>query len=58
MEKTILFFCDIHGTLEGKLGNKKEDYLKFNHLLNLMSSCNDNCKILFSLVSTEKEDIV
>lgn len=58
MEKTILFFCDINGTIEGKFHNKEEEYLKFNNILNTISNYNDNCRILFSLVSTENEDVV
>ena len=28
-----IFFCDISGTLQGRLENKKEDYERFNNLI-------------------------
>lgn len=58
MEKVILFLCDICGTLNGNLDNTLEDYLKLNDVLNSISEKNDNCKILFAIVSTEKETVV
>ena len=54
MKKAILFLCDINGSLE----NTKEDYLEFNKILNSISEINENCTIIFSLISTEKEIIV
>lgn len=58
MKKAILFFYDINGTLNGSLENTKEDYLEFNKILNSISEINENCTIIFSLISTEKEIIV
>lgn len=58
MEKVILFLCDICGTINGKLFNSDEDYSELNKLLNLISEKNENCKIIFTLVSSENVDTV
>lgn len=55
MKKTILFLCDIHGTLIGNIDNTEEDYIKFNSLLNNLSLNNN---IIFSIVSTENQETI
>lgn len=56
MENAIIFFCDIHGTIKGNIENKETDYIKLNNLLNSISINNDNCKIIFTLVSSESKE--
>lgn len=58
MEKIIVFFCDIYGTIKGNINNLEEDYLKLNSILNSISKQNDDTKILFVLISTESENVV
>lgn len=58
MENIILFFCDIYGTINGNVPNTEKDYKEFNCLLNELSKQNNNTKILFTLISSEKKEIV
>ena len=58
MEKIIVFFCDIYGTIKGNVNNLEEDYLELNNILNSISKQNNDSKILFVLVSTETEETV
>ena len=53
MNKIVLFFCDIQGTLIGNNINEENDYVIFRDNLSIMG---DN--VLFSLVSTETKEIV
>ena len=56
MENVIMFFCDIHGTLKGNIENDEIDYINLNSILNTLSSNNDNCKIIFTLLSSESKE--
>lgn len=55
MQKLILFFCDLHGTLIGNINNTEEDYIKFNSLLNSLSLSNN---VIFSMISTENQETI
>ena len=56
MENVIMFFCDIHGTLKGNIENEEIDYINLNSILNTLSSNNNNCKIIFTLLSSESKE--
>lgn len=56
IEKAIIFFCDIHGTIKGNIENKETDYIKLNNFLNSISVNNDNCKIIFTFVNSESKE--
>ena len=53
MNKLVLFFCDIQGTLIGNKINEENDYVLFNQELNKIGD-----KIVFSVVSTESNETV
>lgn len=58
MENLIIFFCDINGTIDGISKNYYDDYIKFNELLIKLKQSDNADQILFSLVSSENENIV
>lgn len=55
MKNVIVFFCDINGTINGKLENEEIDYINLNKLLNIICM-NNNCEILFTLLSSESKE--
>ncbi len=58
MKKCICFFCDIAGTIQGRIPNEKETYQRFNDLLSLLQQGYHVDYILFSLISSESKDMV
>lgn len=56
VKKTVLFFCDITGTINGNIENSIEDYQHFVSLLTDIKEENGAKNIIFSLVSTDISD--
>lgn len=57
MIKTILIFCDITGTIYCGNKNTIDDYLDLQQIINDIST-ESNCKILFSLASSDNAEYV
>lgn len=53
-----IFFCDISGTLQGRLENKKEDYESFNNLILKIKEQNHSDYLFFSLLSSDNVESV
>lgn len=53
-----IFFCDISGTLQGRLENKKEDYENFNNLILKIKEQNHSDYLFFSLLSSDNVESV
>lgn len=58
MKNLVIFFCDINGTIDGIKKNSRIDYQEFNILLKKLKEKDEADILLFSLVSSEKKDIV
>ncbi len=58
MVKNICFFCDISGTIDGRVPNKVADYEEFNRLLLCLKEKIGVDFILFSLISTDTQQAV
>lgn len=58
MESIICFFCDIQGTICGKLKNSPHDYEKLNELLLHLKEKNNVDYIMFSLFSSDNYESV
>lgn len=58
MKNLVIFFCDINGTIDGFKRNSNTDYQEFNFLLKKLKEKDKADILLFSLVSSEKMDII
>lgn len=58
MKNTVCFFCDIRGTFKGLENNNAENYIAFTENLIKLQQENNADSIIFSFVSTDKQDYV
>lgn len=58
MNKAVIFFCDITGTINGNIENSIEDYKHFVSLLTTIREENETENMIFSLVSTDNPEII
>lgn len=56
--KATIFFCDIRGTIEGRVKNKLSDYEKFNELILKIKEKNNSDFIIFSLISSDNVEYI